>query len=257
MVGGFSSSSYLTSRIFDRFHERIPFIAKPRDCDVSTLQGAARYGLGLIQGRPAVSSVIAPRSYLMKVRFSLPFLPSLPSFSLSPFGGLTLFVCSASFQQPMKTATSVPVRSLSPCPPCHLTLPFLFFLPHAGFITTNAAGVGVCENRLSYLVAKGAVLRKGQRLKTRFTKFSRNSSDSIFTALLFVCDDDKIYRYTDEGEISASSFLSPFLSIVVTRSGTDFSFSPFSRTLSMERRPTRASCVRTARRTSRRRVFLE
>jgi len=36
-------------------------VVRPRDCDVATLQGAARYGLG----KATVSSVISPRSYIM------------------------------------------------------------------------------------------------------------------------------------------------------------------------------------------------
>ena len=70
-----------------------------------------------------------------------------------------------------------------------------------GFITQNNAGVEVCENRLSYLVAKGAVLRKGQRLVSRFCKFSRGPTDALFKAVLYVSDHDGILRYSDEGEI--------------------------------------------------------
>lgn len=70
-----------------------------------------------------------------------------------------------------------------------------------GFISSNDAGVEVCENRLSYLVAKNAVLRKGQRLRSRFCKFSRSPADCNFTAILYVSDEDQVYRYTDEGEI--------------------------------------------------------
>ncbi|GAA6025140.1 hypothetical protein JCM10207_006249 [Rhodosporidiobolus poonsookiae] len=150
LVGGFAASEYLLARVSDVFGARVPIIAKPRDTDVATLQGAARYGLGLIGGRPAVSSVISPRSYIMKCK-----LPATEEDR---------------YQRP-------------------------------GFITLNDAGVEVCENRLSYLVAKGAVLRKGQRLKSRFCKFCRSTQDSVFTAVLYVSDSDKIFRYTDEGEI--------------------------------------------------------
>ncbi|GAA6040443.1 hypothetical protein JCM8097_004552 [Rhodosporidiobolus ruineniae] len=150
LVGGFAASEYLNARVYDTFHARIPIIARPRDCDVSTLQGAARYGLGLISGKLAVSSVISPRSYIMKCK-----LPATEEDR---------------YQRP-------------------------------GFLSTNDAGVEVCENRLSYLVAKGAVLRKGQRLRTRFCKFARGPTDCLFTAILYVSDADKIYRYTDEGEI--------------------------------------------------------
>ena len=39
-------------------------IARPSDADTATLRGASQYGLAR---RPWVSSVIAPRSYIMKV----------------------------------------------------------------------------------------------------------------------------------------------------------------------------------------------
>ncbi|GAA5866072.1 hypothetical protein JCM3774_000016 [Rhodotorula dairenensis] len=150
LVGGFASSSYLCTRIQAAFGTQIPIVARPTDADVATLQGAARYGLGLIGGKGTVSSVISPRSYIMKCK-----LPATEEDR---------------YQRP-------------------------------GFISLNDAGIEVCANRLSYLVAKGAVLRKGQRLKSRYCKFSRAPSDSIFTAVLYVSDSDKIYRYTDEGPI--------------------------------------------------------
>ena len=49
----------------DQFSARIRVIARPPDADTATLRGAATYGLA---SRPLVSSVIAPRSYLMKVK---------------------------------------------------------------------------------------------------------------------------------------------------------------------------------------------
>lgn len=68
LVGGFASSSYLCSRIQATFGSQIPIVARPTDADVATLQGAARYGLGLIGGKGTVSSVISPRSYIMKCK---------------------------------------------------------------------------------------------------------------------------------------------------------------------------------------------
>lgn len=97
------------------------------------------------------------------------------------------------------------------------------------FIVRNDAGMEVCENRLSCelaalemgregadegadLVAKGAVLRKGERLRSKFCKFSRGalvvedlrssslilecagSSDSLFQAILYVSDSERMYR---------------------------------------------------------------
>jgi hypothetical protein len=49
----------------ERFAARIRVISRPPDCDTATLRGAAQYGLAR---RPLVSSVIAPQSYMMKVR---------------------------------------------------------------------------------------------------------------------------------------------------------------------------------------------
>lgn len=48
-----------------RFAARLAVISRPPDCDTATLRGAAQYGLA---HRPLVSSVIAPQSYMMKVR---------------------------------------------------------------------------------------------------------------------------------------------------------------------------------------------
>ncbi|KIO30475.1 hypothetical protein M407DRAFT_20531 [Tulasnella calospora MUT 4182] len=65
MVGGFSESHYLFKRVEDRFKGRIGVLARPNDADTATSRGAAQYGLAR---RPLVSSVIAGRSYLMKVK---------------------------------------------------------------------------------------------------------------------------------------------------------------------------------------------
>ncbi|SCV73246.1 BQ2448_7171 [Microbotryum intermedium] len=149
LVGGFAASEYLYTRVQEEFGASIPVIARPNDCDVATLRGAARYGLGLTQGRKAVSAVITPRSYIMKVK--------LPAEEVDRYER-----------------------------------------PH--FITVNDAGMQVCANRLSYLVAKGAVLRKGEKLRSRFCKFVKNANDSTFAAQLYVSDSDELYRYTDEGD---------------------------------------------------------
>jgi len=72
------------------------------------------------------------------------------------------------------------------------------YRPH--FLARNQAGMEVCENRLSYLVVKGAVLRKGERLRSRFCRFVSATESSIFTASLFASDHETIWRWTDEGE---------------------------------------------------------
>jgi len=146
LVGGFSGSEYLFKRVDEQFGARIKVIARPSDADTATCRGAAQYGLAR---RPLVSSVIAPRSYVMKVK-----LPAEPQdWQMRP-----------------------------------------------GYIKQNNAGVHICENRLQYLVTKGAILRKGQRVQTKFCKFSQNAQDRLFVAILYTSDSDKIMRYTDEGE---------------------------------------------------------
>lgn len=105
------------------------------------------------------------------------------------------------------------------------------------YIRENDAGVSICENRcvrlhfwyernaysgrrIQYLVQKGAILRKGQRIKTKFCKFSATPqgnpsspspiplantpgmTDRIFVAVLYTSDIDKVMRYTDEGPMA-------------------------------------------------------
>ncbi|GJJ14004.1 hypothetical protein Clacol_008261 [Clathrus columnatus] len=145
MVGGFSASEYLFKRVDAQFGSRIKVIARPSDADTATGRGAAQYGLAR---RPLVSSVIAPKAYIMKVK-----LPAEPE----------------DWQK------------------------------RPAYIRENNAGVPICENRLQYLVAKGAILRKGQLVKTKFCKFSATPQDRTFEAVLYTSDSEQIMRYTDEG----------------------------------------------------------
>ncbi|TDL26993.1 actin-like ATPase domain-containing protein [Rickenella mellea] len=146
LVGGFSGSEYLFKKVDEQFGSRIKVIARPSDADTATARGAAQYGLAR---RPLVSSVISPRSYIMKVK--------LPAEQED-------------------------------------------WMKRPAYIKENNAGVAICENRLQYLVQKGAILRKGQRVRTKFCKFSQNGQDRLFVAVLYTSDGDKVMRYTDEGE---------------------------------------------------------
>ncbi|KXN92697.1 Heat shock 70 kDa protein 12B [Leucoagaricus sp. SymC.cos] len=74
------------------------------------------------------------------------------------------------------------------------------WLKRPAYIRSNDAGINICENRLQYLVSKGAILRKGQRLSTKFCKFSKSAQDSTFVATLYTSEANMIMRYTDEGE---------------------------------------------------------
>ncbi|PFH45742.1 hypothetical protein AMATHDRAFT_71166 [Amanita thiersii Skay4041] len=146
LVGGFAGSEYLKHCVEVQFESRIRIITRPPDADTATLRGAAQYGLAK---RQLVSTVIAPRSYIMKVK--------LPAEKDD-------------------------------------------WHKRPAYIRNNDAGVAICDNRLQYLVTKGAILRKGQRLTTKFCKFSQSVQDSSFVATLFTSDSEKLMRYTDEGE---------------------------------------------------------
>ncbi|KAH9948487.1 actin-like ATPase domain-containing protein [Amylocystis lapponica] len=77
------------------------------------------------------------------------------------------------------------------------------WLKRPAYIRTNNNGAYVCENRqefLRYLVAKGAILRKGQRLRTKSCKYSQTAEDRMFVATLHILGTDRIMRYMDEGE---------------------------------------------------------
>jgi len=146
LVGGFSGSEYLFKRVDERFGARIKVIARPSDADTATLRGAAQYGLAR---RPLVSSVVAPRAYIMRVK-----LPAEQTdFNMRP-----------------------------------------------AYIQKNQAGISICENRLKYLVQKGAIIRKGQMIRAPFCKYSANTADRLFVAVLYTSEVDREMRYTDEGE---------------------------------------------------------
>lgn len=72
-----------------------------------------------------------------------------------------------------------------------------------GMFNINGS-INICENRLQYLVQKGAVLRKGQRVRTRFCKFIRGPPDSFFTAVLYVSDSSDVYRYSELSHLMCS-----------------------------------------------------
>ncbi|KAJ7619528.1 actin-like ATPase domain-containing protein [Roridomyces roridus] len=144
LVGGFSGSAYLMSRVEETFGTRIHTIARPPDSDTATLRGAARYGLAR---RPLVSHMVVPRSLVMKVK-----LPAEPED-----------------------------RVRRPA--------YIFY--------SEQMGADACENRLQYLAKKGAIVKKGERIMTRFCKFSKTSNDTSFTATLYVANDAEA-RYADE-----------------------------------------------------------
>jgi len=146
LVGGFAGSEYLFKRVQETLGSTIRVIARPSDADTATVRGAAQYGLAR---KAIVSTVIAPRSYIMKVK-----LPAEPED----------------------------------------------WAKRPAYIRENNAGIPICDNRLQYLVMKGAIIRKGQQVKTKFCKFSQNAQDCVFVAVLYTADSDKMMRYSDEGE---------------------------------------------------------
>ncbi|KAF9505410.1 hypothetical protein BS47DRAFT_1374308 [Hydnum rufescens UP504] len=65
---------------------------------------------------------------------------------------------------------------------------------------TSTAGVWICENRVQYVVRKGAKIRRGERIDVELRKFSTSSYDSTFETVLYTSYSDRIMRYADEGE---------------------------------------------------------
>ncbi|KAF8150922.1 actin-like ATPase domain-containing protein [Crassisporium funariophilum] len=146
LIGGFAGNDYLFQRIKDEFQDQIQTIVRPPDADTSALRGAVMHGMT----EPLISRVIAPHSYIMKVR--------LPA------------------EQQDHTA-------------------------RPAYIKQSASGLTLCEKRLKYLVRKGVILRKGERIITKFSKWSQSIKDGQFVAMLYTSDSPKVMRYTDEGNL--------------------------------------------------------
>ncbi|KAH8823837.1 actin-like ATPase domain-containing protein [Flagelloscypha sp. PMI_526] len=146
LVGGFAGCEYLKQRVSEQFGGRVRVIARPPDADTATLRGAAKYGLAK---RPLVSSIIAPRAYLMKVK--------LPAEQQD-------------------------------------------WMMRPAYVTNSPSGTAICENRLQYLIQKGAILRRGQRVVTRFCKYSATPQDTTFVATFYTSNSPQVMRYSDEGE---------------------------------------------------------
>ena len=93
---------------------RVKVIARPSDADTATARGAAQYGLAR---RPLVSSVVAPRSYMMKVTGPLRHLSAPHSFVFDP-----------------KFQVKLPADPED-------------FMKRPAYVSQNNAGVAICENR--------------------------------------------------------------------------------------------------------------
>ncbi|KAF8150916.1 actin-like ATPase domain-containing protein [Crassisporium funariophilum] len=148
LVGGFSGNDYLFQRIKDKFQDQIQTILRPPDADTSALRGAVMHGMT----EPLISRVIAPHSYIMKVR--------LPAEQQD-------------------------------------------YMTRPAYIKQSASGLRLCEKRVQYLVHKGDIIRKGERIKTKLSKYSRSGSvkDGQFDAIIYTSDSPKVMRYTDEGNL--------------------------------------------------------
>lgn len=99
------------------FGSRIRVIARPSDCDTATVRGAAQYGLAR---RPLVSSVIAPQSYMLKVRVQS---PSSLWLARSPTRVRAIVV-----------QVKLPAEQED-------------WLKRPAYIRENDAGISICENR--------------------------------------------------------------------------------------------------------------
>ena len=100
----------------ERFGGRVKVIARPSDADTATGRGAAQYGLAR---RPLVSSVVAPRSYMMKVRR----------------------LTRLRIQRGPVTMVSIRIIQVKlPAEPED-------FMKRPAYVSQNNAGVSICENR--------------------------------------------------------------------------------------------------------------
>ena len=100
----------------ERFGGRVKVIARPSDADTATGRGAAQYGLAR---RPLVSSVVAPRSYMMKVRRLTPL-----RIQRGPVTILSIHI----------------IQVKLPAEPED-------FMKRPAYVSQNNAGVSICENR--------------------------------------------------------------------------------------------------------------
>ena len=100
----------------ERFGGRVKVIARPSDADTATGRGAAQYGLAR---RPLVSSVVAPRSYMMKVRH---------------------LTCLRIQRGPVTVIFIRIIQVKLPAEPED-------FMKRPAYVSQNNAGVSICENR--------------------------------------------------------------------------------------------------------------
>jgi hypothetical protein len=98
----------------ERFGARVKVIARPSDADTATARGAAQYGLAR---RPLVSSVVAPRSYMMNV--------SSRDAYVSHSSALTVLI---------RTQVKLPAEPED-------------LMKRPAYVSQNNAGVAICENR--------------------------------------------------------------------------------------------------------------
>ncbi|KAJ8482579.1 hypothetical protein ONZ51_g5262 [Trametes cubensis] len=159
LVGGFSASEYLFRKVQEHFQARIRVIARPSDCDTATLRGAAQYGLAR---RPLVSSVVAPRSYMLKVK-----LPAEPEDWLKRPGYIRENDAGVAICENRQVAPDT--RE----PPC----PARGGAERARERKQHADRSGRRPIRLQYLVAKGAILRKGCVAAAPSPRFSGKGED--------------------------------------------------------------------------------
>ncbi|KDR78750.1 hypothetical protein GALMADRAFT_93837 [Galerina marginata CBS 339.88] len=148
VVGGFSENPYLLKQIANNFGHVFRAIPRPRDAGTAALRGAVKYGMA---GLPLISSVVAPHSYVMKVR------------------------------QPAEQEDQE---------------------NRPNYIKKSAGGILICEKRLQYLIKKDAIVKKGERIRTKFSKYSKDAKDSSFSAILYTTDSPETFRYTDQGDLT-------------------------------------------------------
>ncbi|TFK97809.1 hypothetical protein BDV98DRAFT_534864 [Pterulicium gracile] len=182
LVGGFGGNEYLFNRIHAHFSQ-IPLITRPPPPPSQSQS----------QSRTQVSTEEGPESATLRgtARFALQSLGkgtgTGPGTGTGGAVGIgSMGIAPRSYVMKVKLPAEPADEQLRPA-----------------YISTNSAGVRVCENRLQYLLVKGAVMRKGQRITTKFCKYSTSPNDSHFPATLYTSPDaSNTYRYADEASLS-------------------------------------------------------
>ena len=133
LVGGFSENPYLFKRVFERFRDQIPVIARPDDADTATNRGAAQVSRCSAVTWQFIETFAAVWSYCQVTS-----IQRRRSEVISDDSKLLLRTLNLSLNKPLMTIRSHQAK---------LPAEKLDEKMRPAYIQTNAAGARVCERR--------------------------------------------------------------------------------------------------------------